>query len=253
MKTSSTRTTIMRLTGGLSVLFVMVSAGILKANDHRSDVEGQRSAFYLPSAPIAGELVSPRQQAQAFGGPLPVITSVTAPAVCAQESTLLIGVASWISIPDKNGASQQIAVNYSNGVWMAVSPASFFAESIRKLDELPTVEEFFKDPEDPVTLRTGSVRGHTAWIKDLSATFDCEAVTAVDLGAGASDALAVPEPTSSPAPTIEPMGPAVMYAPSQTADISWKERGFIIEVAGPYSADFLQNAAESMVWGRIPG
>jgi len=131
-------------------------------------------------------------------------------------------------------------MNYTNGIWMSISPLSGYAPSIQKAQELPPVEDFYPSEDYPKSLTTGNVRGHTAWIKDLSPRFACGSTAAQDV------------PTSStPLATAEhlaaiPYTVAVMYDPTEIASVSWVEGGAVIEVVGPYPAATLAGLADGI-------
>jgi hypothetical protein len=236
---------------GAAILVAATTSVIIHVRDRTaassSPTVGVKNAFVLPSSPIAGIVISPAAQAEAYTGPIPALpAAVLKGSVCGQDGEPVSLLRSWVSMPDADGHSEQIAMNYSGGIWMAVSPMSFFAEKIQHSSELPRVEDFFT--EEKVALETGEVRGHVAWVKERAKDFDCTAFTPVPKGMTRQEQeRSGGNPDASVPPSPDPDG-AVMYAPTLTADISWKENGSVIELAGPYPASFLSSLAEDLTW-----
>lgn len=215
----------------------------------RSSAPGLHSAFLTPSQPIAGISVSFRTQAVDFGGRVPVLPSSTLTDPCTGLSTPVSPLVGWVSQPDSTGTSNQAAFNYTNGIWLAVTPPSMYAPGVAKNGELATVAQFFSDASDPVSLTDGSVAGHEAWVKQLG-KIDCGASVAVQAGGfGTSPQIAATnDSTASPAIPSSPGTGAIMFSPQTTGDVMWMENGMILELAGPYAADILEKLASQVTW-----
>jgi hypothetical protein len=130
-------------------------------------------------------------------------------------------------------------MNYSKGIWVSVSPLSEYDSKIQKAGELPRVEDFFPADDYPKQLTTGDVRGHTAWVKELSPSFDC----------AKTSSETIPSPSASSTGTqYSAPSAVVMYDPATIGDLNWIENGAVIDVAGPFPADTLKRVAEDITW-----
>jgi hypothetical protein len=204
-------------------VFVVVALGTFM--QHEESTRGSPRSISLGGygvfAPIPGDRVSFAEALTRVAYPLPRLPAVSETDFCTGEDRSLELLASWASPTSIVLGSRQAGFTYSHGIWISISPKSLFR--FASASELPTLAEAFSVSDFPADLRDTTVRGHTAWAKDLDPTISCG-----DLAG--------------------PPGNAYLLDPKKTANIQWMERGVVIEIAGPLPRDDLISIAEGIVW-----
>lgn len=186
----------------------------------RADLAAVKASFALPGVPIVGP------------------TAISGPCVDPAHASMTL-LESW-TLTTKPHSSTRLGFVFTNGVWMSVgSLAEFSSDMTDSKGELISVEEALKGDDAPTTLFTTSVRGHTAWGKDLSQGFACD-----------RDSLPVSS-DSGETPSPLPVGdPNQMFDVSKTASLRWVEHGAVIHLVGPVDLDTLKVVAGSIEWSE---
>jgi hypothetical protein len=107
---------------GLPILLLAVFAVATRGRDH---VAPYFAARMMPGAPIPGQLVS-LTAAQGLNAPvgLPLLPASSLPDPCTTGTTSVSLLALWSSSSTIPLAQRQFGMNYSNGIWVSVSPLS---------------------------------------------------------------------------------------------------------------------------------
>lgn len=194
----------------------------------------------FPNQPIPGERVSLERAASRVPYSIPVLPSEKLNDPCDGASSEVSVLAVWASTTATSREDRRTGMNYSHGIWVSISPISGLDAQAQAKGELRPVEEAFSKDDYPEGLRTGGVRGHVAWIKDLSAEFSCESTGRVGVDAPHGESAAPGSPSST--------SKAIMYDPTQIASLNWAEQGVVVELVGPYSAETLSELAQGITW-----
>ncbi len=128
---------------------------------------------------------------------------------------------------------------------MSLTPATAYDAATVQSGELLPVEAAFAKDDFPVGLATSRVRGHVAWVKEVATTVACEPGTVMAVHTMSDEAPATPNAGES---SVTNAAGAVMFAPTLNATLTWLERGYVIEIAGPYEVAQLIQLAEEMSW-----
>ncbi len=202
---------------------------------------GSHLPIAFPNQPIPGVEVALVTAQAAVSYPVPLLPSIQLADPCTGAPTQLRLLAVWAS-PSQSPAETQVGLTYSDGVWLSVSPLSQFVPSVQKAGELPPVQDFFPASDYPTGLVTSDVRGHTAWVKEISPNFSCATTSAEGVSSGTG---------SSGGPSQAPPAPipgAVMYDPTMISVLSWAEKGVVVDMAGPYPTSEMKKIASGIEW-----
>lgn len=169
---------------------------------------------------------------------------------CSGTGTTLVRLAVWATPVEQSPAL--LGVTFSDGVWMSLTPVGLYDANAVRSGELLPVAQAFSSEDFPTRLQTTEVRGHVAWAKEVSPDISCDPgmVKSVELadggGVGVGRTDATPGITGSAARDAE----AVMFAPTLNGTLTWLERGYVVEIAGPYELTRLVDLAQEMTWSR---
>jgi hypothetical protein len=190
----------------------------------------------FPAQPIPGMEVSLGQAEAVAGSSLPELPPAVLSDVCSGVSFPVERLAVWASTGADKGA--QLGETYSHGIWMSLTPVSDYRPSTFSGDELRPVEDAFSPDDFPKSLATVSVRGHLAWGKEVNPSVRCLNDTVTD--------VPVRVDAGSIVPGVSRL--AVMFNPTLNGNLTWSERGYVVEIAGLFSMKQLQELAEKMTW-----
>ena len=168
---------------------------------------------------------------------VPLLTPVTVKDPCTGAAEQVELLETWVNSVAAD-SSKQLGFVYTDGVWMSVSSVESFDTDAIKGGELAPLDSVFSPDERPTSLRDAEVRGHAAWVKDLSSDFSCK------------DAVAVVGSDSVPGPTDAPPIPSSdrVFDVTQTASLRWVENGVMVHLVGPFSIDDLTAIADGVTW-----
>jgi hypothetical protein len=179
------------------------------------------------AAPILGALVTANQQRAVTGaGRVPALNSVVLPSPCSGTQSTLKPLLLWAN-------STQIATNYSDGVWLVATPLGDFHPGALNGGIPPT-------PAGQIGVKLVLIRGQRGWLINPSQALSCPSLVFVGSTIPGSGRL---PSESSPLSAL-----AYMFPPSEEARIEWAERGYVIEIAGPFSATTLLKIADGLRW-----
>lgn len=233
-----------------SILFGTAALGLMiKPTNDRSH---ERSRLQAAMAePIVGDLLASVGDAQSrVTYPIPLLPAMSLTEPCTGSPTTLALQQVWASETTLPQSERQVALTYNMGLWISTTPKTWFEDVVANATDLPPVASVY-DPDDfPDGLVNGSVRGHSAWVTELSPNFSCAsaqgwAATAGGGGAGGVPVIPETSPTSSPPPTTQ--GP-VHYDFSTVGHVVWMENEVVIDLTGPFSIAQLTQIATGITF-----
>lgn len=175
-----------------------------------------RNAQPIPGRPVAwGEAI------RAARTPLPRLRPIFLPDPCTGFESPVHLRSVWAS---GSVREWQVGVAYTHGLWMTLEAAANYNDA--SAPELRPLQEAFPRYDFPVGLENGAVRGHRAWIGELDPRFKCSR------------------------PTTNANGDWFIFDVTRTASLSWKERGVVVGLNGPFSARTLSSLASAMSWAE---
>lgn len=206
------------LSSGL-VALVLVSVALMRLDGTQPN---ENRTFGSQTGPIPGERVSEAEAKSRVAYAVPVLPPGGARNPCTEADSRIERIALWASEEGTAPQLRQVASAYTLGVWMSASPIKLMGPRVTASGELLPVEEAFSSDDYPDELRTSRVRGHVAWVNELSPEFTCERTDQRPSGDPPSD----PESHSAPR----------YFDGSQTGHVMWVENGLMIHLTGPFSA-----------------
>ena len=199
-----------------SSLAVLVGRAVREEPARRSMAVPPRNA-----RPIAGRAVTWAVGERDAAMDLPRLPGTELPDPCTGGLATISLRRVWSS---GAGRSWHIGVNYTHGLWITIAAAHRFNHP--REGELRPLRAAFPPFDFPEELRDGHVRTHVAWIRDLDRSFRCSR-SATDPGRD-----------------------WFIFDPARTASITWKERGAVLALSGPYRAETLASLAAEAHWSR---
>jgi hypothetical protein len=247
------------LVAGSSVLATFLLAAFLLLHAMGHSTRGGGPGYALDPKPIVGELVNISDAHRLTDYPIPLLPKATLTDPCTHAATTVSLAQVWTNRELKDRSLRQVALTYNVGLWMTVTPKTWFVDKIASAQELPPAETAFAAFDYPTGTTTGSVRGHTAWVQQSGENLSCGSA---QFWAGPPDTASGSEPqcedaqlrhpmilprgwpTSSPLPWCRGTGPA--HYDGAGSEVRWMENGVVIDLTGPFTIDQLASLARDM-------
>lgn len=185
------------------------------------------------NAPIIGRITTLQSAAAKVQYPLLVLAAEMLVDPCSGASQPVQLGQVYVSRSATAQENRQAGMIYSHGIWVSVTPLNMFHYG--NVSELPPVEQAFDPLDFPTGLHNGTVRGHTAWVKELSPSFSC---------ADHSGEYSASQPNPERTPIPEHFK---LYNDGTSASIKWLENGAVFHLTGPFTADKLKQIAGAML------
>ncbi len=215
----------------------------------RTQADGEGGLVQLRPGPIPwmGPIpgvqtsLSTAESAAAFPA-VPLLPSSTVSDPCTGESSQIELLETWVNT-EAEGKSKQLGFVYADGIWMNATSLDQFDSGVTQKGELAPLDAVFSEADRPSELKDGVVRGHPAWVKELSPDFACDHTIAVSGDGSASMETDAPS-------SIGPMDPTDhrIFDVTETASLRWVEGDVMIHLVGPFTVDELTGVAKSLTW-----